>query len=106
MVKKKVKATIDENGVLEFIKDGVDEREYLILITSSVFFGGVALGLIVTLIGMFVGYELPSRYLELIGTMDIPLSVILGGIFTVKTAQVISKKKENKKEESSNEDIV
>lgn len=100
--KKKMKVELDDKGnILSFVEDGVDEREYLIIITSFVFFGGVALGLLITLIGMFIGYDLPPQYLELIGVMSSPLMVILGGIFTVKTAQVITdKKKESKKEES------
>lgn len=104
MTKKKIKAEIDDKGFLTFLQDsdGVSERDYLLLITTSVFFGGIAFGLIFTIVGMFFGFELPSVYIELIKTMDIVVTTIVGGIFAVKATQSFIDNKNNKESEESN----
>lgn len=111
MRKKKVKVEVDEKGFLTFLKDkdGVSERDYLLLVTSSVFFGGIAIGLIVTIVGMFFGFELPDVYIELIKTMDIVVTTIVGGIFAVKATQTyMDKKNRNYDDEENNgeDDVV
>lgn len=90
-MKKNVKAKIDDKGRVTFLtdEDGVSEKDYLIILTSLIFFGGIGVGLIYSLIGTIFGLELPDKYIELIKVMDIPLGIILGGVFTVKTAQTI-----------------
>lgn len=101
MTKKVVKAEIDKKGVLTFLEDedGVTERDWVILLTSSVFFGGIAIGMIVVILGMFFGFTLPPQYIELIKTMDAPIGIILGGLFAVKGVQTWSENRGTKKEE-------
>ena len=97
--KKKLKAEIDENGQVYFWKndgDGFSEKDLMVILTSVVFFGGTGLGLIVTVMGMFMGFELPDRYVELLDIINNPIAIILGGLFTVKTAQTIVQRKPNK----------
>lgn len=111
MRKKKIKAKVDEKGFLTFLEDddGVSERDYLLLITTTVFFGGIAFGLVFTIIGMFFGFELPAVYIELIKTMDIVVTTIVGGIFAVKATQTyMDKKKSNTDSEENNgeDDVV
>lgn len=103
MAKKVVKAEIDKKGVLTFLEDedGVTERDWVILLTSTVFFGGIAIGMFVVILGMFFGFTLPPQYIELIKTMDAPIGIILGGLFAVKGVQTWSegRKPEKKKED-------
>lgn len=90
--KKKVKAEIDENGQVYFWKndsDGFSEKDLMVILTSIVFFGGIGVGLLIIVLGMFLNFELPDKYIELLNVMDAPIGIILGGLFTVKTAQTI-----------------
>lgn len=98
--KKNIKASVDDDGNLHFWEDGVNERDWLILLTSIVFFGGIFIGLILTIVGMFMGFELPDKYLQLIEAMDVVIVTIVGGLFTVKATQTIANRKTNKDDSS------
>ena len=104
LTKKKVKAEIDKDGKLTFLtdEDGVSERDYLILITSIVFFGGIAIGLFTTLLGMFMGFELPDKYIQLVEAMDTVIITIVGGLFTVKATQTLVNRKPNNNSDNEN----
>lgn len=103
--KSEVKAKIDKHGIVTFLNDsdGVTERDWLILLTSVVFFGGIGLGLFVILTGMFFSFDLPPIYIDLIQTMSAPIGVILGGLFAVKGVQTW---KDGKKESYNEEDDI
>lgn len=107
MKKSKIKAKVNDEGFLTFLKDddGVSERDYLLLITTSVFFGGIAIGLIFTIVGMFFGFELPQIYIELIKSMDIVVTTIVGGIFAVKATQAYIDNKEYKNKENEDGEL-
>ena len=100
--KKKLKAEIDENGRVYFWKndaDGFSQQDLMIVLTSAVFFGGIGIGLIISGLGMFLGFELPDKYIDLIRILDIPVSVILGGLFAGKIATTVVNRKSNESTE-------
>ena len=90
--KKKLKAEIDDDGRIYFWKndaDGFSQQDFIIILMSTVLFGGIGLGLVVVILGMFLGFELSSTYIDLIRVLDIPFATVIAGIFTVKTASTI-----------------
>ena len=92
--KKNIKASVDDDGNLHFWEDGINERDWLVLLTSAVFFGSIFIGVTISILSMFMDIELPPVYIELIKTMDIPITTIVGGIFANKVAQTIVTKKD------------
>lgn len=106
--KKKLKGEIKEDGSVVFYKndpDGLTAQDAVVVASLITFFGGIAVGLIVTLVGMFTGYELPDKYIELIKTMDLTMSVVLGGLFANKAVQsYVNSKPRKKKEEVTEEE--
>lgn len=100
--KNKVIGEIQDDGRVVFWKndkDGLTAQDAVVLASIGVFFGGIAIGLIITVIGMFTGYELPDKYIDLILTMDLTMSVVLGGLFAHKTAQSYFERDNSKKED-------
>lgn len=100
MRKKKIKAEIDDQGRVYFWKndkDGLSQQDFIIVLMSIALFGGIIIGLLVTIIGMFFGFDLPETYINLIRVLDIPFATVIAGIFTVKTASTIVNK-ESKQE--------
>lgn len=90
--KKKLKAEIDDDGRIYFWKndaDGFSQQDFIIILMSTVLFGGIGVGLVVVILGMFLGFELSSTYIDLIRVLDIPFATVIAGIFTVKTASTI-----------------
>lgn len=70
---------------------------------SAVLFGGIGLGLIIVIIGMFLGFELSATYIDLIRVLDIPFATVIAGIFTVKTASAIVNRKSDRHTENDEE---
>ncbi|OUQ86274.1 hypothetical protein B5G50_22115 [Brevibacillus brevis] len=64
-------------------RDGVSEKDYLLLIASTVFFLFVAIGLILSLLGKPVS----SVYLALLDMMAPVLMTVAGGVFGVRAVQ-------------------
>lgn len=96
--KKKIKAEIDENGRIYFWKndsDGFSQQDLMIILTSIVFFGGIGIGLVITGMGMFLGFELPDKYIDLIRVLDLPVTTIIGGLFAGKIATTVVNRKSN-----------
>lgn len=73
--------------------DGLSQQDFIVLLMSAVLFGGIGLGLIIVIIGMFLGFELSATYIDLIRVLDIPFATVIAGIFTVKTASAIVNRK-------------
>lgn len=109
--KSKIQGEIDENGRVVFWKndkDGLTAQDSVVIASGIVFFGGIAIGLFITILGMFTGHELPDKFIDLIKTMDLTMSVVLGGLFAHKTAQSYferDNKKEKKQDTFEGDDI-
>ncbi|WPK11827.1 hypothetical protein R6U77_18335 [Lysinibacillus louembei] len=73
--------------------DGLSQQDFIVLLMSAVLFGGIGFGLIIVIIGMFLGFELSTTYIDLIRVLDIPFATVIAGIFTVKTASAIVNRK-------------
>ncbi|MEC1179210.1 hypothetical protein P9B03_12005 [Metasolibacillus meyeri] len=96
MVKQKMKAPVDKNGRIYFWKndtDGLSQQDFIVILMSAVLFGGIGIGLVVVIVGMFLGFELSATYIQLIRVLDIPFATVVAGIFTVKTASAIVNRK-------------
>lgn len=104
MLSKK-KAKIDKDGYIHFLndKDGISARDYLLIISTVVFFGFITVGLVLLLLNK----SIDPMYIELLGMVDAPLMTIVAGIMSINGVQIYadSKKSSNtvKKEESSSE---
>ena len=98
---RKRKAKIDKDGYVHFLndKDGLSSRDYLLIISTAVFFGFITIGLVMLLFNQ----RIDPMYIELLGMVDAPLMTIVAGIMSVNGIQIYT---ENKKEEkqSSNKD--
>lgn len=103
---RKVKAEIDKDGRIHFLNDsdGFSSKDYLLLISTLVFFGFITTGLVMVL----TNKALDPMYIELLKMLDAPLMTIIAGVMSVNGIQIYanSKKKEEKKEEVKQEDIV
>ena len=99
--KKNIKASVDKDGYIHFLndRDGFSSRDYLLLISTVVFFGFITIGLVMLLCNQ----RIDPMYIELLSMVDAPLMTIVAGIMSVNGIQIYT---ENKKEEkqSSNKD--
>lgn len=73
--------------------DGFSTRDYLLVISTMVFFGFVSVGLIMVLIGK----DMSTMYIDILNMVDAPLMTIIAGVMGVSGIQVIadSKKEQN-----------
>ncbi len=72
-----------------FLSDGVNEREYLLIISTSVFFLFVAIGLILTLLGR----KIDGMYLSLLDMVSPVVMMIVGSIFAVSGVEAFTNRK-------------
>lgn len=97
----KKKAKIDKNGYVTFLndEDGFSAKDYLLIISTVVFFGFIVIGLIMILMGL----PIHENYIDLLNMVDSPLMVIVGGIFSINvTEKIVSSK--NKRQDDVNYD--
>jgi positive regulator of sigma E activity len=64
-------------------KDGVSEKDYLLLVSTTVFFLFVAVGLVLVLMGR----TLDAMYVTLLDMVAPVLMTITGGVFGVRAVQ-------------------
>jgi len=73
-------------------KDGISAKDYLLIISTAVFFGFVIIGLILALGNVSIS----DNYMELLNLTAEPLMVIVGGIMGVQAVEVFANR--NRKE--------
>ncbi|QHZ58582.1 hypothetical protein M655_024735 [Brevibacillus sp. NSP2.1] len=78
-------------------KDGVSEKDYLLLVSTTVFFLFVAIGLVLVLMGRPVD----GMYVTLLDMVAPVLMTITGGVFGVRAVQEFRKKKSDTAEEEA-----
>jgi hypothetical protein len=102
---KKKKAIVDSKGFVHFLndKDGVSEKDYLLLISTGVFFLFMSVGLIAILIGVPLGED----YIKLLDLAVPAVMTVVGGVMGTKAVEtyVNRDKKEEVKLESEDEGI-
>ncbi|ASJ55542.1 hypothetical protein BP422_19525 [Brevibacillus formosus] len=81
-------------------RDGVSEKDYLLLIASTVFFLFIAIGLILSLLGKPVS----SGYLALLDMMAPVLMTVAGGVFGVRAVQEYRKPQRYSDQDMEGED--
>lgn len=78
-------------------KDGVSEKDYLLVVSTTVFFLFVAIGLVLVLIGR----PIDAMYLSLLEMVAPVLMTITGGVFGVRAVQEYRKGSRKKDEEEA-----
>lgn len=73
--------------------DGISARDYLLLISTGVFFLFVAIGLIVVLFQI----DLAKMYLSLLEMVSPVVMTIVAGVFSVQAVESITKGKNTKR---------
>lgn len=81
-------------------KDGVSERDYLLLASTTVFFLFVAVGLVLVLMGR----TLDAMYVTLLEMVAPVLMTITGGVFGVRAVQEYRKSPQKSEEEAADYD--
>ncbi len=81
-------------------KDGVSEKDYLLLVSTTVFFLFVAIGLVLVLMGRPVD----AMYIALLDMVAPVLMTITGGVFGVRAVQEFRKKSDATEEEAEDYD--
>lgn len=73
-------------------KDGLSMKDYLMILSTTVFFAFVTIGLIMALLHR----EIDQMYLELLGTVSPVVMTIVGGVFGVTAVETFRRKDEVK----------
>lgn len=101
---KKKKAVVDDKGFVHFLndKDGMSDKDYLLLISTGVFFIFLAVGLVGILFGIPIGDE----YLKLLELAVPVVMSVVGGVVGGQAIEtyVNRTKKEEVKSKTKNED--
>lgn len=82
------KARIDKDGYVTFLndKDGLSAKDYLLIISTGVFFLALTIGFISVLFGRPLGDE----YFALLGAADAVVITVVGGIMGVQGVEVFA----------------
>ncbi|MBU8715378.1 hypothetical protein KM924_23025 [Brevibacillus parabrevis] len=81
-------------------KDGVSEKDYLLLASTTVFFLFVAIGLVLVLMGRTID----AMYVTLLDMVAPVLMTITGGVFGVRAVQEFRKVPETNEKEAEDYD--
>lgn len=81
-------------------KDGVSEKDYLLVVSTTVFFLFVAIGLVLVLIGR----PIDGMYVTLLDMVAPVLMTITGGVFGVRAVQEYRKAPQKSEEEAEDYD--
>ncbi|NOU54906.1 hypothetical protein HN020_09110 [Brevibacillus borstelensis] len=76
-------------------RDGVSERDYLLLAATTVFFLFVVIGLVLVLLGK----PIDTTYISLLDMVAPVLMTITGGVFGVRAVQEFRKQPEDNPDE-------
>jgi uncharacterized membrane protein YraQ (UPF0718 family) len=75
--------------------DGLNRRDFLLIISSFVFFGFVLVGLILILLN----HQIDDKYIELLSMVSPVVMTIVGGLFGVQAVQEFRKPNNESKDE-------
>ena len=79
-------------------RDGVSERDYLLLTATTVFFLFVVIGLVLVLLGK----PIDQQYIALLDMVAPVLMTVAGGVFGVRAVQEFRKPRDDVREEEDN----
>lgn len=82
--------------------DGVSAKDYLLLVSTGVFFLALTVGFISVLIGRPLGDE----YFALLGAADAVVITVVGGVMSVNVAEVLKRPKDDVKSTESEDDAI
>jgi len=86
-LQKKIYKIESKNG--NFWSNGINEKEYLLIISTTMFFAFVATGLIMLLLGK----EIDEMYLSLLDMVSPVVMLIVGSVFAVTGVQAFTNRK-------------
>lgn len=69
--------------------DGISQKDYLLLFSTTIFFVFILIGLVLTLLGK----EISNTYLHLVDMVAPVLMTITGGVFGVSAVQEFKKER-------------
>jgi|GEM_PF-2457102 len=72
-------------------RDGVSERDYLLLTATTVFFLFIVIGLVMVLLGE----QIDQQYIALLGMVAPVLMTVAGGLFGVRIAREIRRPRDD-----------
>lgn len=104
---RKKRAYVDIDGKprrVTFLNDadGLSAKDYLLLISTGVFFLALTVGFVSVLIGRPLGEE----YFALLGAADAVVITVVGGVMAVNTAEVLKRPKDDEKLTESEDDVI
>jgi uncharacterized membrane protein YqjE len=73
--------------------DGLNRRDFLLIVSSLVFFGFVLVGLILILLN----HQIDDKYIELLDMVSPVVMTIVGGLFGVQAVQEFRKPSNERK---------
>lgn len=76
-------------------RDGVSEKDYLLIAATTVFFLFLAVGLVLVLLG----HQIDDAYLSLLNMASPVLMTVAGGMYGVRAVQEFRKQPENNPDE-------
>lgn len=80
--------------------DGLSAKDYLLLISTGVFFLALTVGFISVLIGRPLGEE----YFSLLNAADAVVITVVGGVMSIQGVEVFVNRKQNNAEPTKEED--
>lgn len=95
---KKIRKTIEYQTFLND-SDGMTQRDYLLLISTSVFFLFIAVGLSILL----TGRSLDEMYLRLVDIVTPVIMTIVASVFTIEGVEKVTNEMQLRREQKSNE---
>lgn len=101
MSKKKVK--VSKDGYVTFLndEDGLSSKDYLLILSTGIFFIFVSIGLIILLFNR----ELNDMYIQLLEITTPIVITVVGGTMGVQAVESFNSRK-NKKEENNEEEEI
>lgn len=97
----KKKAKVDKDGYVTFLNDddGLSAKDYLLLISTSLFFLFIMIGLILVLFGKAID----TMYLSLLDMVVPVVMTVVGGVMGVQAVETFTNRH---KPEESEDDVI
>lgn len=104
MFGRKKKAKIDDKGYVTFLndEDGLSSKDYLLILSTGVFFLFVSIGLIMLLFNR----ELSDMYLQLLDICTPAVITVVGGTMGVQAVESFNNRKKKDEITDEGDDIV
>lgn len=95
----KKKAKIDKDGYVTFLndEDGLSAKDYLLIVSTTIFFLFIGIGLVLVLIGKTID----AMYLSLLDMVVPVVMTVVGGVMGVQAVESFSNRNKNNEENNN-----